>query len=189
MTKQVLWSGGLDSTYLIYKLLQEHHKVEAYYIKIKNNKEKTKRELLAIKKLTKLFSEFNFEYKGILAEFSLNIIDNNVLTFYQSPFWITAAYYLRGPVSIGYVLNDYSISYLQDYKNIAKSFNTLRNNPLKLEFPLYKTSKQYILQVLPKEFLKNITYCESADNLLMPCGKCHACIRHKAIVDENNEVI
>lgn len=184
MIKQVLWSGGLDSTYMIYKYLQEHHRVEAYYIEIKNNKEKTKRELTSIKELCKLFKDYAFEYKGILAEFSLNIIDDNVSAFHQSPFWITSAYYLKGPVSIGYVMNDDSISYLQDYNNIAKSYNTLRNTPLKLEFPLYKTSKQEILKYLPKEYLKHITYCESEEKLTS-CGKCHSCRRYKTIIDEN----
>lgn len=183
MLKQVLWSGGLDSTYMIYKYLQEHHSVEAYYIEIKNNKEKTKRELKAIKELCKLFKNYAFEYKGILSDFSLNIIDDNISNFYQSPFWITSAYYLKGPVSIGYIMNDDSISYLQDYKNIVTSYNKLRNPPLKLEFPLYKLNKQYIMKALPKEYLKHITYCEGTEK--SPCGKCHSCIRYKTIMNEN----
>ena len=37
----VLWSAGLDSTYLIYKLLEEGHTVIAGYCDIKNNRTKT----------------------------------------------------------------------------------------------------------------------------------------------------
>lgn len=173
---QVLWSGGLDSTYMIYKLLQEHYHVDAYYVKIGNNPAKTKRELLAIRKLSKLFTEYDFEYTGILTEFTINISKNNELKYSQPPIWLFSAYYLTGPVFIGYVMNDDSISYIDDYRKIVKNLNKLRLTPLQIEFPLSKISKVEILLTLPKKFLNNITYCESEekDN----CAMCSSCLTH-----------
>jgi 7-cyano-7-deazaguanine synthase in queuosine biosynthesis len=183
--KQVLWSGGLDSTYLIYKLLCEKHHVEAFYVDLKNNAAKAKRELAAIKKLAKLFSKYDFKYSGVLSEFRLKHIEkDNPVGFYQSPVWLLSAYYLKGPVSIGYVMNDDAISYIDDYKKIIKSLNAIRFSPLEIDFPLTKTSKRDILAALPKEFLGCITYCES-EGIQDKCGKCGPCKRHNALLESD----
>jgi tRNA U34 2-thiouridine synthase MnmA/TrmU len=63
----VSWSGGLDSTFLIYKLLSEGYSVCSSYVKIGNNEEKTTRELNSIKNIIPLFKdEFKnkFSYYG-----------------------------------------------------------------------------------------------------------------------------
>ena len=41
----LLFSGGLDSTYLMYKNLEEGNIVYPYYIEVKNNEKKTELEL------------------------------------------------------------------------------------------------------------------------------------------------
>lgn len=60
----VLWTGGLDSTSLVLKLLQDGHHVTAAYIEIENNDTKTERELHAISEISKYlnmkFDNFNF---------------------------------------------------------------------------------------------------------------------------------
>lgn len=182
MRKDVLWSGGLDSTYLIYKLLKEGHHVDAHYIKIANNKEKSKRELASIQKLNKLFKNYDFSYKGIPQEVTVNN-HGSQLFFYQSPVWILAASFLDGPVSIGYTCGDEAISYLDDYRKIARAYNAIRSDPLILEFPLSKIPKRVIWDILPKEYRDLVTWCESPENV-QNCGECKPCLRMKNLIDK-----
>lgn len=178
--KNVLWSGGLDSTYLIYKLLQDGYKVNAYYIEIKNNPTKVITELNAIKKMLPLFNKFNFEYKGILTSFALNTDGLTPQGMQQSPIWLLSAYFLNDPVCIGYVMNDDSISYIADYLKIAESLSLLRYNAIQLEFPLIKTKKEDIIRLLPKEYLAVVVSCENPKTNGSKCKKCSACVRHAA---------
>jgi 7-cyano-7-deazaguanine synthase in queuosine biosynthesis len=179
MIKQCLWSGGLDSTYMIFKLLSEGHHVDAYYIKLTDNTQQTKRELSAINKLVPLLSKFDFSYKGILSEFSVREICSDI-TMQQAPIWLLSSYYLSGPVNIGYVMNDDSISYLNDYYSIISSLNLLRTKPLIIEFPLIKIKKEDIIKNLPLIYKKHITYCSSMKR--NNCGICASCIRYKSLL-------
>ena len=63
----ILWSGGLDSTYLIYKNLNEGNKVISGYVSLLNNGKKVDMERQAIEKLKEEFNKefYNFEYKHI----------------------------------------------------------------------------------------------------------------------------
>ncbi len=183
INKTVFWSGGLDSTYLIYKLLCDGFHVDAYYIKLENNKNKTKRELNAIQHILPLFKKYNFTYKGILSTVAIEQVEDNTTIFHQSPIWIMLSLFVKGPLSIGYVMNDDAISYLDDYRKIITDLNVLRDSPLEIEFPLQKFKKETIIKLLPKEYLKHIVYCESEKK--SKCGVCHPCLRFKEALSNN----
>jgi 7-cyano-7-deazaguanine synthase in queuosine biosynthesis len=174
-TYHVLWSGGLDSTYLIHSLLNEGHVVRASYCEIINNKDKTIREQKAIKSLCKVLSHPKFSYLGVLCR--VEVLGNFLTCFSQMPVWITAllssgakdADYL----ALGYVLGDDAISYLEDIQNIWNAYGGLSKKTLPLlQFPLKKVSKEDIIRKLPLNILKLVTWCENSD---VPCGKCPPC--------------
>jgi len=75
LIKQVLWSGGLDSTYLVQKLLEEGRPVQAFYVEIKNNVEKTERERAAIEGMLPFFEGEDFSFKRLV---SIEMFDNSV---------------------------------------------------------------------------------------------------------------
>jgi len=179
----VLWSGGLDSTYLIYKNLSEGNTVYAYYVELENNANKVIEEKKAIEKLQVLFEKYfynKFLYKGILTEVGINGYDN-CLSFKQMPTWIYALQWIDSQideVQIGYILNDDALSWLPDIQNIYNSFNAIKTKEIPLTFPLIKISKQQEKEGLPAEFYSNIWYCEDPING-KPCGTCHSCLRYK----------
>ncbi len=180
--KQVLWSGGLDSTYLIWKLLSDGYKVEAYYVEIANNPEKIAREKAAIDKLLPLLKKYYFEYKGVLSTTSIEHIANlTIVSLPQCITWIYAAQFLAGPVSIGYVMNDDAISYLDDIRTLNTGFAAFRPSPLVLEFPLIKLKKEEIIRFMPKDLLKEVTWCESSNAKQKSkfCKTCHSCRRYR----------
>lgn len=183
----VFWSGGLDSTYMIYKLLVDGWKINAYYIKLLNNPNKTNRELKSIEKLRPYFEKYDFKFDGVLSSFEL-IKPFEALSFSfcpQSMIWIIMSSFLAGPVCFGYVMGDDSISYLNDYKKLANDIGILREKKLEFMFPLSKTSKQEIVNFMPKELLKYVTTCES-ETTKNSCGKCKNCLKLKELLKSKN---
>lgn len=186
----VSWTGGLDSTYLVYKLLNEGHLVNTCYTEIMNNKEFTKREKKAISKMIDSFKQYH-NYLGHLESESMgytkNIVFGQILCILQG---LIHNYNEHDEVAVGYVMNDDIISYLPDIKKIWNSYKSIcYSNFPKLTFPLIKYSKSQICNELPKILLDNITYCVRFEDIDEPCGKCRSCKRMRDVLEEMNKDI
>jgi 7-cyano-7-deazaguanine synthase in queuosine biosynthesis len=171
----VLFSGGLDSTYLIWKNLKEGNIVTPIYVEITNNEIKTILEKNRILKLHELFKEefdvdrcsYDSHLKDI--QYSLNVgvkANENSLHFKQIPIWILSVVFLQSldvdEIQIGYVMNDDAISYLDDIQNIYKSYTPILDNVKPLVFPIIKMKKWQMAEELPKKYLDLIFSCENA---------------------------
>ncbi|NVN99083.1 MAG: hypothetical protein HXX17_07130 [Geobacteraceae bacterium] len=177
----VLWSGGIDSTYLITHLLEQGYRVDAGYIKIIVNKEQSVRELAAIERLLPLIDNNNFKYLGILNE--LNIVNSGNVILNQIPMFLTALYHL-GPYdefATGFIMNDDTISWIPDIVACYNGFKPLVRNLPTITFPLIKLKKMEILRRLPDVLKENVVWCEDEDGLYQPeingCNTCHSCLR------------
>lgn len=183
--KRVLipWSGGADSTYLILKNLKEGNHVTAFGVRLENNPNQSDREF----KSRKIISDFfyknypsNFDYKLFVGRIDVGGSTNLILS--QPPIWVLFSHYSQSfseidEVQIGYVMNDDVISYLEDVRNLWKSYRPfIGTKHPNLEFPLTKTKKYEILDSLPDEIIRNISVCEyyGEEN----CN-CEPCIRHR----------
>ena len=172
----VLFSGGLDSTYLVYKNLKEGNIVRPIYIEIENNYNKVILEKNRIEHLIKIFDEeFNNEnnyYNRKIHPIS-HIIKTNVnasedsIYLKQIPIWIVGLLYGQGlgvdEFQIGYVCGDDSTSYIQDMKDIYYSYEKISEKLIPIEFPLSKTKKREIFHELPEKYRKYIYTCECPD--------------------------
>lgn len=188
----VLFSGGLDSTYLIYKNLKEGNIVVPIYIEIKNNAIKSKLEKNRIELLYNEFkSEFgnNLQYIEYVLKFDVYGCAHN-LAFAQTPVWIVGLVYSQclgiDEFQIGYCMNDDAISYLDEIKDIYYSFNKINCEPLKpITFPLVKEHKSQMFRILPPQYKDLIVSCESPILLnedskkieYKPCCECAPCKR------------
>lgn len=167
----VLFSSGLDSTYLVWKNLKEGNKVLPFYIQINNNINK---KLVEKQNVVLLFEKFRKEF-GNQIEHPEMILDLmvyrawNGLKFQQVPIWLFALNYVRDSdvdeIQIGYVSNDDAISYTDEivktYENQRWFFN---NEKIKtrLTFPLVKEKKEQMLKELREtEYVKFIFSCEN----------------------------
>ena len=189
MNYLVAWSGGLDSTGLIYDLLSKGHYVSTVYVKIKNNKQQSKKELKAISKMRSYFSQYSFEFRGY-QEIQISAIAKPGLHLNQVPILLLGLLYslnseFDSKVALGYIMNDDAISYLPEIKRVWKSYSHLLSQSTPpLEFPLIKTKKSEIYQQLPTSLKESITWCESEDQKLSePCGKCPSCIRMNDLLE------
>ena len=141
----VLFSGGLDSTYLVWKNLKDGNTVIPIYVELRNNKAKSILEKNRIKLLHKEFcKEFN-KIESIVQGMSVESEVYTNILLKQVPMWITALIFNQNhgvdELQIGYVGGDDAISFLGDIKKIYKSFNKLNSEPLKkITFPLKSPS-------------------------------------------------
>jgi 7-cyano-7-deazaguanine synthase in queuosine biosynthesis len=183
------WSGGLDSTYLVWKRLQERHVVQPYYVEILNNEQKTVRELNAIKGLRETL-------KGSLGI----LLDLQVVKFKSSwtdlespqlPIIHLGAMYVKNYESdrmeVAYVKGDNCLDHLESGREIIRamckmsSMDTKRNT-FEVHYPLTDTSKEDIIAELPFNLYKLVTFCEMNYSKPCPyfdgCGQCSPCKRH-----------
>lgn len=186
----VLFSSGLDSTYLVWDNLKNGNEVVPIYIEITNNDTKTILEKNRIKLMYKKFTdEFENKIKNIEYVVTAGICaSEDSLHFKQVPVWILGLMFCQSmgfdEIQIGYVGNDDAISYLDDIQKIYKSYKSIQDNLVPLTFPLRKTKKDYLASQLPKQYLDLIFSCENpritgsdtADFVeYVPCGRCVPC--------------
>jgi len=183
-SRLIFWSGGLDSSFLVYDSLMKGYDVYAEYIEIENNKEKTKREKESIEKMLHRFSELGMNYLRNNCKVSVSPTFSKIV-FSQFPIFLFNIFYKIGSfdeICLGYVMNDDFCSYIEECKKIYNSIFMFTDDgkadfkKTELVFPLIKYKKEQIKTVCPDFILDNITFCENADNDDF-CGTCHACIR------------
>jgi len=187
----ICFSGGLDSTYLVYKALKEGRKIQTLYTVIANNSVKVKME----KKATKLLlDEFEKEFPGQIAPPLFNSVDIETgasnLRFSQIPIWLLSILFAVDPhttdeVQIGYVLGDDAISYLAEIRKVYKAYKPFTYKLPSLTFPLFQLCKDEIYENLPERYYRYCVYCEQPyedkEKNFYRCGSCVACIKYDAL--------
>jgi len=200
-TVAILFSGGLDSTYLVWKNLKEGNCVIPIYVEIRNNRVKTILEKNRIELLWNEFSkEFNVDFKSNIANIQYPVaLDvfacEDSLYFKQIPIWMFTVVFLQSlnvdEIQIGYVSNDDAIPYLEDLQNIYKSYQAICEPMKPLIFPLAKEKKLSMARQLPKKYLDLIFSCENATIIsdekaeLIEYEACCECAACKVVVANN----
>ena len=197
-TTYALWSGGLDSTAMIDRLLQENSEetVIAGYIKIVNNCDKTTMEMDRTRKIASIFSGkygHRFTYKDCVVETDILSPHASRLLFNQIPVWIFGML-MSLPrevdrIAIGYIMNDDAVSFLDDIKRVWASYKPFVSGKMPpLIFPMAKTKKEEAYDGLSDDIRQLIWTCETprlkgtyvdltgADKF-EPCGRCASCQR------------
>lgn len=173
------WTGGFDSTVLLYQLLKQGYDVTCFYVDIQNNPHKTKREQEAREKIQKYFNELGFYFgQEEIAKILLPSTGCGRL-FDQMPLFICSVLNIPDNIDtvvFAYVSNDDAVSYTQEIKTAVESLMFMRHKHISIEFPLMKYKKQLLIinNHVPRETLQHITFCEGDKE---NCGTCVACRR------------
>lgn len=196
----VLFSGGLDSTYLVWKNLKDGNEVKPVYIEIQNNEAKTILEKNRIELLYKEFeNDFNTNERKICRiNYAVSAgvhAYGESLYFKQIPIWIFGMVFLQSlavdEIQVGYVANDDAISYLNDIQKIYKSYQSICEPMIELKFPITKMKKWQMARELPKKYLNLTITCENPTIIgsknekfveYEPCCECDPC---KKIISSN----
>lgn len=193
----VLFSGGLDSTFLLYSLL-DVVPVDILYVDGCQGVSKATAELKAREKIIRLL-----ESRGDLRLSCTFKVRNQIIAnhgneviaeyrFAQVLPWIYGAIsnYTRehSSVAISYVLGD---DICGDLKDVRTAWDLISNftkqHPVPLAFPLRRIRKTDIYKILPEKLLKLVWVCENPNEIkragrgtvFKPCGKCVPCITQK----------
>lgn len=200
----IMWTGGLDSTYLIMKNLFLGNTIYLYYVDIINNGDDMKAESIARDKLLKDIKKVckNIDIDGKLSGdikklISIELLEGQDYPFPQVPLFFPAILSLIfsfDEIQLGYVYNDYG--YVKEfteglqtiYKDYIKLDMSKEINDLKiaeLRFPLIEVTKQEEILFFESldnkyktHFLKNMIHCENVkeiNGVLSNCNECKAC--------------
>lgn len=212
----ILWTGGLDSTYLIIKNLLLGNTIYLYYVDIVNNKDNMKAEDTARNKLLKDIKKIcnNIDIKGIISNnveklISIELLQGQDYPFPQVPLFFPAVLSLIfsfDEIQLGYVYNDYECvkEFTTNLQNIYKNYIDLSlikgsydNNIAELKFPLIEVTKQEEILFFERldskyktHFLKNIIHCEDVKSIkgtLSNCNECNACHNYNIAYNSLNK--
>lgn len=185
------FSGGLDSTTLVYRALEKKEEVKLCYISIKNNSSKTQIETQQRAKIINLFREKYNCYIRDESGIEIDIQSNNMVSLPQVPVWIMGLLYSIDSsiteVRMGYCMNDDAVSFVEDIKKIWRSYQAISDSKLpKLTFPLLKRSKVQHVGELSENIFQETFFCENPnvfkvlttnEDAWEDCGNCGACKR------------
>jgi 7-cyano-7-deazaguanine synthase in queuosine biosynthesis len=184
----VPWSGGLDSTALIFHLLEEGHEVVTGYIELSNNLYKTKREERARSKILPFIKDYG-THSDLGTVVQLDYLVPNVKGFFQQTLFSSLLFHVIPDdcdLAIGYVNGDGVIPFLVDIENMWSALISQSSGATnKIIFPFIRKRKTDIISYIPYKLIKYVTWCESPDDENL-CGVCTPCRR--MVFEEMSEI-
>jgi 7-cyano-7-deazaguanine synthase in queuosine biosynthesis len=173
----ILWSGGLDSTYLVWDNISKGRSVDVVYVELANNASKVKRELAARVKIKAKLDEYESKIRKDYIFKVMPLIEGDNLSkeiCYPQPYmWSYALQSVfdssrHSHVETGYIKIDDFVS----IKDSCEKFIALgseiffeREHPIELKFPLISFDKSQLLDSYEgsdygKSILQEVTWCE-----------------------------
>jgi len=197
--KVLMFSGGVDSTYLAWKLLTEKSDPEGvhlHYVSIRNNCENIwKHEDVATKKIVEYFrkQKLKFEFSTSIFEFfgfPCPGFDSDLLLVVAQKVCMNV-YGHKISVLLGWTPHDIQRPEIMDrserhvsqniWHSLVQSMANRDRVNDELSFPLidWNITKDIMIKEMPKELLDLTWSCRFGVD--SPCGHCHSCNERKSI--------
>jgi 7-cyano-7-deazaguanine synthase in queuosine biosynthesis len=183
----VLLSGGLDSTYLLWKLLQDGP-VEVIYIDGQQPDNKIQMETFAVRKVIEWCNENSpfsvVRYTKVTCHTTHLSHDHK---FGQPIAWMLGAVsFATGKdhsyVAMSYVAGDQIACHIPDMEAAWKLLSSIVSHyPVELRIPLKFTTKDKIWDEMPKALRKLTWTCETPTDDFEQCGRCVACLTQMSV--------
>jgi 7-cyano-7-deazaguanine synthase in queuosine biosynthesis len=189
-----MFSGGIDSTGMLYKLLTDQkyneYDVHAHFILMVNKQNRYTCESKAVESLLLWFrnncKKFEFTRNTMDFSFFMNKfpLDMDVMNFVCSQIIINTDFEYEY-VCVGQTKTDLLQENMQHkimhYQLIQKLLDTMLaryNKTVKKIYPLQDITKKQVWDMMPIELRKNTWSCRTPilkDNVYTVCGNCKAC--------------
>lgn len=197
MIKLIMLSGGLDSTYLSWKIMSEGEIPYLCHVHIKNRESVGRNQYKQIKPILSYFikQKFKFSYNESTFEFGLSKVgfDSDLLLLVAQKVCLN----IGKPVQLVMGWNPFDMKRTviaeRAKRNVTDNIwkaliESNRNRNLiskEISFPLIEKNiyKEDMIKEIPKELLDLTWSCRKSKNNV-PCGECHAC-REKSIAVKN----
>ena len=197
----VVWSGGCDSTLVLYDLLKEQSEhpendllrppvraisINHCQVGAETQQKKARQrilERLRKKGFTILHTEVDIKNDGGFAVTGCGGL-------IQPAFWLpTAIPYLKEDedLYLGYIAGDDIWHYRSDIFYVFEYMSRMTHRKGKLQFPLEWTKKYEVINRLKKARLLSLIYsCENpkSKDTMRTCGRCNSCLRHTLALAE-----
>jgi 7-cyano-7-deazaguanine synthase in queuosine biosynthesis len=184
-------SSGFDSTYLIFKNLEQNNRVVPLYVDTCIDGQQKKNEIQSLNLITRYFSyRYGYHLIDVWPKIvKMEVSYGDLIKLQLQQIIIYGAYiesqasehHEYDEVQIGYILEDHSVSYLSELRklwNCLNSFQILDSNKIpKLSFPLIKYNKSVMMDKIAyncPEIFHAIHFCESPSESKR-CEKCCSC--------------
>lgn len=192
----VLWSGGVDSTHVLYRLLRKddvyfrvNDEIRALSIDIDrcSHNQQQIQARNTIKKILANKYQFKFDHIEVTVRHTGDMCPHGGLI--QPVIWIPlATTFLKEneDLYVGYIQQDDYYHHLTEAKKIFQGCMEMMCKTGKLKDPLEWWRKAEIIKYLRKEdkkILNSTWYCEEPRKN-KPCGKCKPCITHRLALFE-----
>uniref|UniRef100_A0AAU8L0F5 QueC-like queuosine biosynthesis protein n=1 Tax=Serratia phage Kevin TaxID=3161161 RepID=A0AAU8L0F5_9CAUD len=166
----IFWTGGVDSTFLVFYYLMQGYTVKTQWVDITNNSGKTEAEKAARRAVidemklifdpVKLFARFENMTAPLM---QLNFKGRSRAELPQALIWIFANsfYTVDSDVVLGYCNGDDALAFLPQIKKFIKSMNThMLATPVNIHFPLVGMKKEWFAAAMPEKLLRATHSCE-----------------------------
>jgi 7-cyano-7-deazaguanine synthase in queuosine biosynthesis len=186
-----MFSGGLDSTGVFWKLMQEKNQIHVHHMNLINRENRDKAERVAVRDIC--------DYMKKIGKFEYSESTHECPTVNSSFMWDSDLYnFMAGAlclsnlkiksVALGLTKTDLDGSGGEQIKkriergtNIFKSFQTGAEKT----YPIINMSKKEIYEMMPVD-LRDLTWsCRTPiyeENRIIKCGRCKACKEIKHII-------
>jgi 7-cyano-7-deazaguanine synthase in queuosine biosynthesis len=195
----IVWSGGLDSTYLVWDAVSRDKTIETMYVDLNNNKTKKKREIKARKAIKKkLLKDYNGNIRKDHIVKVPTLHPNKNIHLIQPLVWFLGVNLTFDPekhthVEFGYIRGDdfWHVRHHMD-KCYQEMDNIIHNQTgIKIKYPLEWRDKTNILQTYQehefgKDILPFVTSCESGEEEIPEDCCCTPCVHRKMAEFEIN---
>lgn len=191
-TVTLFWSGGVDSTYMLFWLLAHGYEVHTIYCELENNSFKVKRENLAREKIRNwtianvpsVTSRWHHR-KEPISRIKISSGDFRACLA-QAPLWLVNTQFIGGELSrelprtyvMAYVNGDDALYWIPAFNKIVEGYNMLAKDghDITVLFPLASMKKAWFYEAL-QPIYGLMTWCEY--HVLKKNCKCPACVRHR----------
>lgn len=183
----LFWSGGVDSTYMLFWLLAHGYYVRTIYCDLENNSFKSRREMWSRKKIRQWAEKYRPELIQRWDNDETPVLKIEAAAPFrsalaQAPIWLLgtqlASIYPETYV-MAYVNGDDALQYIRSFNKIMEGYAMLSDpekRPAELLFPMMGLKKAWFYEAL-RPLYGMMTWCEYPV-LKKNCG-CVACTRHR----------
>lgn len=190
----VCWSGGCDSTLVLYQLAAKSSKdTPIHTISITHPQiPAADEQMRAREALLARFKEmgFNIQHTEVVVQQKGDFFVRDTGGIFQAPTWLSIAtpYLLEDQdLYMGYVREDDLWHYRYWAFQIFDSFKTFLHLKGELKFPLEWMYKIEVVRKLRSLGLLDLCWwCEVMDGKarIVPCGRCQPCTRHRNVLTQ-----
>ena len=185
----IMWSGGMDSTALLYSTAKTFgtRKNPIYAISVSTDSiNSAYKERWIRKQQKKIFKKEKLHIRYINIDirhgYGKYNIENYCSTMLQPLLWLSCLLFIykynnSAQILFGYVRGDDIWHKIYEFKQIFNSNKLfVENTTIELKFPLEWITKQEVIKFLMKyNLIRYTSYCEGYG--IKPCGECMSCKR------------